>query len=281
MTSPARDATTTVIAMRWAARIRVRHWAHFLVLPLATFPGSWELPALLALLRGLAIAASILAFGYLLNGIADRALDRDPGKNPLVSEPAHPAHLRAVLVLAGCALVLALTGPPIVVLATLTSLGAGWAYSAGPRLKRLPFVGTLLNAACFTPLLFVGASADVSPPWWLAAAFTALLLENQLLHEGEDALEDRDGAIRTTYAVLGPTGTACAMALSGLGLAAVALALGGGAALALVLAGGFGVAFPLACAWSRGDEARLRRLRAAHRVAAALAGALVYLLARP
>ena len=280
MTSPAREATITVRAMRWAARLRVRHWAHFLVLPLATFPGASEPLALLALLRGLAIAAAILSFGYLLNGITDRALDRDPGKNPLVSEPARPAHLRAVVGLAGCALVLALSGPPIVILATLTALGAGWAYSAGPRLKRLPFVGTLLNAACFTPLLFVGASAEVSPPWWLAAAFTALLLENQLLHEGEDALEDRGGAIRTTYAVLGPTGAACAMALFGLGVAAVALALGGGATITLVLAIVFGVAFPASCAWSRGDGARLRRLRAAHRVAALLAGALVFVLAR-
>ena len=280
MTSPARDATTAVIAMRWAARLRVRHWAHFLVLPLATFTGAFDTSALFALLRGLVIAASILAFGYLLNGITDRALDRDPSKNPLIAEPARPAHLRAVVGLAGCALVLALIGPPIVVLATLTALGAGWAYSAGPRLKRLPFVGTVLNAACFTPLLFVGASADASPPWGLAAAFTALLLENQLLHEGEDALDDRDGAIRTTYAVLGPTGAACAMALSGIGLAAVAFVLGGGASITAVLAGVFGVAFPVSCAWSRGDRAWLRRLRVVHRSAAVLAGALGYVLAR-
>lgn len=279
-TAPSRPSGRVV---RWIARLRVRHWAHFLVLPLAAFsPSSVEDPlAALALVRGVAIAGSILAFGYLLNGITDRALDRDPSKNPLVGEPASPAHLQAVVVLAGIALALALTGPPVVVAATLTTLIAGWAYSAGPRLKRFPLIGTVLNAACFAPLLFVGTRGATTPDApLLALAFTALLLENQILHEGEDAAEDRDAGILTTYAILGPRGAAAVMGLFGLGVAAAVHLLGGDGWLSALTACVFGLGFPIACASSRGASARLRRVRAAHRLAGVIAGGVVYALAR-
>lgn len=66
----------------WLAWLRLRHWAHFLLLPLAGVdPGANYELMLGAVLRGVALAFALLGFGYLLNGLSDRAVDRDPLKS--------------------------------------------------------------------------------------------------------------------------------------------------------------------------------------------------------
>ena len=66
--------------------MRPKQWAHFALLPLACFEPT--LPGALALARGVAIAACVLAYGYLLNAISDRKIDRSLDKNPLAVEMA-------------------------------------------------------------------------------------------------------------------------------------------------------------------------------------------------
>lgn len=283
------DATTTVgdarsddrsgSAAQWMARTRARDWWHFLVLPLAgTAPLAVDPARVAAAVRGVVVAALVLAFGYLLNGIADRSMDSSARKNPFVAEPVRPIHLLAVGTLAALALVLSLTGPLVVIAATVVALLTGVVYSAGPRLKRRPVVGTLANVACFTPLVFVGIHGPIPPPTpVLAAVFSTLLLENQLLHEGQDAQDDSRGGVRTTYSVLGARGAASAMALVG----AVAAACGrelGGDATGVALFGVFAMLFPYLALRTRGRAAELARLRSLHRVTSALAGAGLYVL---
>ena len=72
------------LALRAVAQVRLRHWSHFLLLPLASVDPaeSWERTSV-ASARGVAAAFALLAFGYLLNSLSDRAVDRDPGKHAL------------------------------------------------------------------------------------------------------------------------------------------------------------------------------------------------------
>src|SRR5437867_5940212 len=65
---------------------RAPQWLHILPLPLATFDAGVPLAtALLAAARGIANAFAILAFGFLLNAVSDRHVDRDARKNPLLA----------------------------------------------------------------------------------------------------------------------------------------------------------------------------------------------------
>ena len=70
-----------------------------LPLPLATFDAGVPLDAaLLAAARGIANAFAILAFGFLLNAVSDRHVDRDPRKNPLLV-PGHGGYKASLVVL--------------------------------------------------------------------------------------------------------------------------------------------------------------------------------------
>lgn len=266
----------------WVAQIRLRHWAHFLLLPLAGIdpavpPGT----TLIALARGIAIAFVVLAFGYLLNSLADRHMDLDPDKRDLLPRHGLSAQRAAVGGLVVLAFVLAASGPTTVVLATVTCLASGWAYSAGPRLKALPLLGSALNVGNFAPLLAVGLARDDAPPGLgaLAQWFALLLLQNQLLHEAADAEEDARGGVHTTFLRLGRRGSAGLAGVCGLLLVATVgaceLAVGG-AWIAGVLAIPFVVAFPYLLS-ALGRSARsMRRVRLAHRGAALVTGALLY-----
>jgi hypothetical protein len=68
---------------------RIRDWLHILPLPLATFDADVPLDAAsIAALRGVVNAFAILAFGFLLNAVSDRHVDRDPRKNVLLAPDA-------------------------------------------------------------------------------------------------------------------------------------------------------------------------------------------------
>lgn len=263
--------------MSWLRRTRAGRWVHFLALPLAGFDPHAGLPAIAAAVRGVIVAFAVLAFGYTLNAIADREMDR-PAKNPFAVARASPLTWLLLAVLAGSGLLASAGAPLGARVASVVALASGVVYSVGPRLKRFPVVGSLANVTNFAPLLWVGESGAGGSRaiGSLAVAFACLLLQNQLIHEAADREEDAGGGVRTTLAVVGPG--AAAWIASGLGLLLVADARAGAAAtcaLALV----FGAMFPLALARGGFDTGRMARLRLAHRAASFAAGLTLFLLA--
>jgi 4-hydroxybenzoate polyprenyltransferase len=257
---------------------RMRDWLHFLPLPLAAFDVKAPLAgAVLSAARGLASAFALLAFGYLLNSIYDKQLDRDPRKNPLIVHgAADPRYSLAALL--GASLLLAAFAPWPAQLATGLCLVFYVVYSAGPRLKSLPVVGSVLNVGLFTPLLFVGMYDTSLPSHFVnvCVVCAALVLETQLIHEAADQAEDRAGGVRTTWLTLGPLWTAGLAALSGLTAAVAAAGLvpaAGSTIVAVVVAAIFGLLFPALLAWRGGETARAARLRQVHRWCGVLLGA--------
>jgi 4-hydroxybenzoate polyprenyltransferase len=252
--------------------VRARDWAHFLVLPLASAD------SLAGGVRGVALALLVLAFGYLLNGIADRELDRDAVKNPFVERDGRHALMICAL-LPALSLALACTGPRQVVIAVLVCIASGTVYSVGPRLKRVPLLGTLLNLTNFLPLLWFGGGAQASPrdSWILAAVFAGLLLQNQLIHEAADADDDEPSGVRTTFIAAGPRWSAVGLLL--LGGAVAATILRGASLLALGLGAGalFGAAFPCALAVAGDRRPLLARVRFWHRWCCVATGATLFL----
>jgi 4-hydroxybenzoate polyprenyltransferase len=274
-----REATDVLRALR------PRQWAHFAILPATCFDAALPFAtSAAALLRGALIAACVLAYGYLLNAVSDRALDRDREKNPLVGmRTASAAHRAMLVVLPLGAIVLSALAPASVSAATLVSLAAGTIYSVGPRLKAKPGICTLLNVACFAPLMLVGRaeSAIERGEWLLIACFSALLLQNQLLHEAADADEDRRGGLSTTFLVFGARGTAWAALVLGACLAFASLWLAHdreASALVGLHAVPYVIVFPLLLARNGDVPPRMARIRRAHRACCVISGALLYLV---
>lgn len=263
--------------------LRFEHFRHFLVLPLASAELSRpSAGGALALARGVSIAFLVLSFGYLANAVGDREMDADPAKNPLAARPEldDQALWAPLTALALGALALAATGPWPVLAATAVCVASGWAYSLGPRLKTVPIVGTLLNATNFAPLLFLGLTEPTAPGRLpvLTAAFVALLLENQLLHEAADAADDRAGGVRTTFLVAGVAGTAALAALGGavlLGVTLWAAHARGFSPLASLHAVPHLLIFPVWLLVHGRSGERMRAARIAQRWFAALSGALL------
>lgn len=216
--------------------LRARQWAHFIFLPAAAL----DLTALLsgrgALRLAAAASASALALGYAygVNAIADRATDdmsdirlnkrsgttntstirNTNAKNPLAGSVEVPAEvLAAVAASAVGALAVSLVLGHFALILTLASLTAATFYSVGLRLKALPVLGLLTNTAIFAPLLGLAVSEQGAPPAFgaLLATFTALILQNQLLHESADEDEDARGGVLTTGRVLRPRGARSAV----------------------------------------------------------------------
>jgi 4-hydroxybenzoate polyprenyltransferase len=193
-------AQARVVASRGASLLvlRARQWIHFVVLPLA---GGIEFAPL-------AIAALLLSYAYGLNAISDRATDLDERKNPLLHVTDCRAALALVLVAGGAALTLSLLLSPVVRAAAAISLASATVYSVGPRAKRVPVLGTLLNLGIFAPLLWLGRERPLAIE---VVAFAVLLLQNQLLHERADAAEDAAAGVRSTAWALGERGTMIAI----------------------------------------------------------------------
>jgi 4-hydroxybenzoate polyprenyltransferase len=266
----------------WFGRVRLRHWAHFLLLPLATFdPRGPHWGASLASVRGIASAFAILAFGYLLNSVADRRMDIDVRKNPFIV-PGTGEHRYSLTGLLGISLGLAALSPWPAQLATASSLVFGCIYSMGPRLKSIPVAGSLANIGNFAPLLFVGMRDTALPPHfgYVVAAFSGLLLQNQLIHEAADQVEDRFGGLRTTWLAVGPRWTSLIAGVAGLGATVAAACIAGSMrpTMPIVGAGGvsFVVAFPLLLARRGIEPDRAARLRVTHRWCALMFGAALY-----
>jgi hypothetical protein len=144
-TSDARPSTpASSVLLRFYRLYRAPEWVHILPLPLATFDASVPLgTALLAAARGIANAFAILAFGFLLNAVSDRYVDRDARKNPLLL-PGHDGYKTSLVVLPALSVVLAAFSPWPVQLATAWCLTLACVYSIGPRLKSIPVVGMII-----------------------------------------------------------------------------------------------------------------------------------------
>lgn len=193
--------------------IRPRDWWYYLGLPLLA--GDSPSTSLVTTLAGVLAAAACMAFAFGWNSWNDEGVD--------TFRPWSPRQL-AVVLLACVVLALVTTHlvGPLALLAAVVSLAAGWSYSGGPRLKRVPFVNTLANAPIFVPLGLLGG--DLGPHaaarWGLLAAFGFLLLQNQLIHEIQHADEDREAHVGTTHLALGVGATGVLSALLGLAAAA-------------------------------------------------------------
>lgn len=178
-------------------------------------------------LAAVVVATGCLAFAYGINGVTDRGLDRAVSKNALAGAASVPREVTTLLVASA---VVALGVASLLGFAALglaaCSLFAGFVYSAPPRLKRLPFIGTLANVAIFAPLPILATDLAVSRPVSvLEYVFVVLLMQNQLLHELSDVDEDARGGVRTTGAVLGTWGfRGSALVLGPLAAAPLAMA---------------------------------------------------------
>jgi hypothetical protein len=293
MRTPRVSERAASLALPFAV-LRARQWAHFVVLPLAAIdPALLEAsPREVALraARGVTLAALSLAYAYGLNAISDRATDLDRAKNPLAGGACPPRVSALVVATAGAALVLAMASGRATLAAVALSLASSTVYSVGPRLKALPVVGTLLNAGIFAPLLCF-AVADEAPRAVvvLGVVFTAMLLQNQLLHESADAAEDAAARSLTTGRVVSAAAVpALVIALGGAGALACAAVAPSHAfgwacagALAATTAGGLvsRAPGPTTCSGSRRADdpaAQWRARRAAHRWVAFAAGAVLF-----
>jgi 4-hydroxybenzoate polyprenyltransferase len=205
-------------------------------------------------------------------------MDRSVDKNALAGQPQPGMVVLALLfALPTCALGLAVVASWPVMLATSICLASGVVYSVGPRLKRFPVLGTLLNVTNFAPLLWVGlASAEIPVGLTsLTAAFVGLLLQNQLIHEAADREEDARGRVVTTVRAFGERTAAALSAL--LGLAVTFAAADALLAVAFAFACVFVLGFPFVLAAKGADPLAMGRARHAHRLASLVAGGALFL----
>jgi 4-hydroxybenzoate polyprenyltransferase len=266
---PSRADASQVAEPSWRRELsclRVRSWWYFALLPVAGFDPT-KAAAPFETLVGVLSASGCLGFAYGLNSITDAGLDRSSAKNPFAG--GVEASWRARLLVAACAgvaLVIALLrlGSPALP-ATLTSLVVAFVYSAPPRLKTVPFVGTVLNAGIFAPLFWLGAplGSEMLPTVLL---FTGLLIQNQLLHELEDRDEDLAAGVVTTAAILGARWTRGAAIVVG---AAAVLAIHAVSESAMIAG---------ACIGLASVALTQRRARRRHRLAAALSGSAFHVI---
>ncbi len=262
---------------------RVRDWLHFIPLPAAGWIAG-DARSLSALAGGTIAWTFGLAYMSAVNQAFDDRLDR-PGKNPvgarLTRRTALVWSLPAAL---GCLATSVVCVPSRWHVAAML-LVASTVYSAPPRLKRVPLVGTLWNVVLALPGLVMADAARAGHPSFnaLACAFSLMLLASQLIHEAADRDDDQSGGVSTIAVVAGPRGALLAAALSLAALPPVAWWL----ACAMPHRALFTAALCLfAAPWSislatralRGDLRDLRALRMRYRYTAIAAGAAAFAL---
>lgn len=261
---------------------RVRDWLHFLPLPLAGWvAGEARAPAALA--GGVGAWVLALAYASAVNQAFDDRLDRRPGKNPVGAGLSRRSALLGALPAAvGCIAVTAAWAPSRWGAAALV-LAAATVYSAPPRLKRVPLLGTLWNVVIALPGLTLADAPRAGHPSFhaLAGAFSLMLLGSQLLHEAEDRDDDRAGGVATVAVLTGARGALAATAAVLAALAALAWRLSDAMpqrALfrATVLLFSSAWAATLLERLARGDLGELRTLRLRYRHTAVVTGAAAF-----
>lgn len=262
---------------------RVRDWLHFLPLPVAGWiAGDARSPSALA--GGIAAWALGLAYMSAVNQAFDDRLDR-PGKNPVGARLSRRTALAWSLPAALGCLAAALAWVPSRWHVAAMLLVASTAYSAPPRLKRVPLVGTLWNVVLALPGFTMADAARAGHPSFdaLVSAFSLMLLASQLIHEAADRDDDQRGGVSTIAVVAGARGALLAASLSLAALPPVAWWL----ARAMAHQGLFTASLSFfAAPWSaalamralRGDLRELRALRLRYRYTAVAAGAAAFAL---
>lgn len=262
---------------------RVRDWLHFLPLPVGGWlaGGGGDRRALVGGVLGWAFG---LAYTSSINQAFDDRLDKpQPGKNPVGGRlDRRGAILLSVPPAVACVAVEAALAPRglaaavfLVVVATL--------YSAPPRLKRVPVLGTVWNVVIGLPGFFLADDRGLAQPplRLLTGLFALLLVVSQLIHEAEDRDDDRSGGVSTVATIAGvrgALGAACAVLVA---VPPASYFLASGLRNQAPLAA---VSVVFACAWLaalgrralRGDATALRRVRLRYRAAALAFGAAAF-----
>lgn len=257
----------------------MQDWVHFVPLVLLS-AGDW--PFLVAPLGASIFCAAVgLSVAAVINQVKDEAWDLVA---PEVFEATFGLSFRFLKRLVGClvclGLLVAFAISVVAGVAYIVMVLAGWSYSAGPRWKRVPVLGTTMNALVFAPLAFLGRGpADPGAFFAFACAFTLLLLQNQLLHEIAHADSDRLKGIRTTTIVVGGRVSGAAAALLGLAAGIVMIGFGVRRGEPVVTFSGFGLAL-LSLAIGIGalsERADASTLRLVHRWSAFFWGGVAWL----
>ena len=263
---------------------RVKDWVHFLPLPFAGWVADPQHPGVMALVGGVLGWGLGLAYTSAINQAFDDRVDRMwKAKNPvgavfqrrqavLLSLPPLVASLVVLALLAPIGL---LPGVALIVAATL--------YSAPPRLKRFPVLGTLWNLLVGVPGFFFAGRPSVGelPLRPLVGLFAMLLLGSQLIHEAQDRDDDAVGEVKTIATEGGRRTALIAASALVIAMPAIGWWLATGVtrrveitAACAVFAAGWG-----ALLWSRlrcEDGEELKRLRLRYRYSAMCLGAIVF-----
>jgi 4-hydroxybenzoate polyprenyltransferase len=259
---------------------------HFLPLPLAGWVADREREGA-RVLAGAAIGwAFALAYTSAINQAFDDRLDaRQRSKNPV--GPTFDRRRAVALALPPlvAALIALATLAPSGLAIGATMMAAATLYSAPPRLKRIPVVGTLWNVVIGVPgLFFAGWPRAPEPPFkLLVGLFATLLLGSQLIHEAQDR-DDDSGHVRTVATEVGRRAALGAAMLVVLAAPAIAWWLGARVEHRLPIAGACAIfsvtwAALLAAHLRTEDVARLKRLRLWYRYAAVALGGVVFAVA--
>lgn len=262
---------------------RVGDWLHFLPLPLAGWITSHR-GDLRSLAGGVVAWGLALAYTSAINQAFDERVDRaNKGKNPVGGRFDRRQAIALAIPPAIACLAVSLALAPAGLPAAIVMLVAATLYSAPPRLKRIPVVGTLWNLVVGSPGLFFADQPDVSrlPLRLHVGLFALLLIVSQLIHEAEDREDDRAGGVGTVATAWGVRGALGAAACGLLAMPGVTwwLAAGLRERVAItIMAGAFAAAWTVALGARllRDDGSALRRVRLRYRYAAIALGALVF-----
>jgi hypothetical protein len=259
---------------------RVTDWLHFVPLPAAGWLSRPRGAA--ALVGGVLAWCGALAFASAINQAFDDRLDRD-GKNPVSEAFGRRRAIALSIPPAAGALALLAWWSPDGLLPAVVMMVAAAIYSAPPRLKRVPVVGTIWNSIIGVPGFFFAGRPLITelPLRPLAGLFALLLLVSQLLHEAADR-DDDAGHVRTIATEAGRRGAligALALVLA-TPIAGWWLAAGAARRPAIVVACGLFAVFwggILGTRLRTDDRAVLQRMRLAYRYTALALGCAVFL----
>ncbi|MFO0761400.1 MAG: UbiA family prenyltransferase [Byssovorax sp.] len=267
---------------------RVKDWVHFLPLPFAGWIADPQHPGLGALAGGVLAWGLGLAYTSAINQAYDERVDRAwKAKNPVggvfnrrqAIALSIPPAIASLVVLALLAPMGLWPGVALLVAATL--------YSAPPRLKRFPILGTLWNLLVGVPGFFFAGRPSVTelPLRPLVGLFSVLLLGSQLIHEAQDRDDDVEGEVRTIateggrkVALIAASALVLATPLLGFFLAEGVPRRAEITGACALFAAGWG-----ALLWSRSrcdDSAELKRLRLGYRYSVLCLGALIFAAVR-
>jgi 4-hydroxybenzoate polyprenyltransferase len=190
---------------------RILEWIHFLGLTVLGYAYASRMISFSnAFWMSVIVASLYLAYGYSINECFDNRVDNNVEIHGRYFIPFKKAILLSALIFIANLIftfVYFFQLMPLVVFGGLIGL----LYSAYPfRLKEIPFLGLICNSLCFTPLFIIGyisiRALDLSAVLLTAFIFI-LLLPIDLIHQLNDAEEDKRNGLRTTAVVCGAKGT--------------------------------------------------------------------------